>query len=446
MQILIWVIIGAVVGAGVAWLVGRAASAKATERVRGVEQQAASLAKDLSVERASGLQLRAEAERAKATLESERKSFEEQKALIAENEKQFKESFAAIASEALQKNNADFLQLAKTKLEGQQIQATKELELKKQAVESLVNPLAETLAKLQKEVHEVSGGQKDLKTETSRLVTALRTPVHRGRWGEVQLKRVVELAGMVDRCDFHEQLTFTTDEGAKQRPDMTIHLPNGREIVVDSKVAFDAFYDAMATEDETIRVAKLKQHAAQVKTHLTKLSSKSYWSQLDCTPEFVVAFLPGEVFFSAALQQDPSLIEYGAEEGVILATPTTLIALLKAVAYGWRQEQLTVHALEIQELGRQMYERLWKLVDKLDKVRERIDQSVKAFDESVGSLNHLLAPAKKFHELGAAGGEEILSIETVERSPRALPERKDQAAAQLKLKRLAAAAGDETED
>ncbi len=444
MQILMLVIIGAVVGAAVAWLLARATAAKTSERLRGVEQQAAGLAKELMNERASGLQLRAEAERAKATLESERKSFEEQKALLADSERQFKESFAALASEALQKNSTDFLQLAKTKLEGQQTQATKELELKKQAVESLVNPLAETLAKLQKEVHEVSGGQKDLKTETSRLVTALRTPVHRGRWGEVQLKRVVELAGMVDRCDFHEQLSFTTDEGAKQRPDMTIHLPNGREIVVDSKVAFDAFYDAMATEDETIRAAKLKQHAAQVKTHLQKLSSKAYWSQLVCTPEFVVAFLPGEVFFSAALQQDPSLIEYGAEEGVILATPTTLIALLKAVAYGWRQEQLTEHALQIQELGRQMYERLWKLVDKLDKVRERIDQSVKAFDESVGSLNHLLTPAKKFHELGAASGEEILSIDTVERSPRALPERKD--AAQLKLKRLAAAAGDEGEE
>lgn len=444
MQIVMWVLVGVVVGAVVAWLLASESSAKMAERLRGAEQQVVGLAKDLSSERASGLQLHAEAERAKATLEADRKSFTEQKALLAESEKQFKESFAALASEALQKNNADFLQLAKTKLEGQQTQATKELELKKQAVESLVNPLAETLAKLQKEVHEVSGGQKDLKSETSRLVTALRTPVHRGRWGEVQLKRVVELAGMVDRCDFHEQLSFTTDEGAKQRPDMTIHLPNGREIVVDSKVAFEAFYDAMATEDESIRAAKLKAHAAQVKAHLTKLSSKAYWAQLDCTPEFVVAFLPGEVFFSAALQQDPSLIEYGAEEGVILATPTTLIALLKAVAYGWRQEQLTEHALQIQELGRQMYERLWKLVDKLDKVRERIDQSVKAFDESVGSLNHVLVPAKKFHELGAASGEEILSIDTIEKSPRELPTRKDkEQATQLKLKRLAAAAGDD---
>ena len=349
-----------------------------------------------------------------------------------------------MAAEALQRNNADFLHLAKTKLEGQQLDATKELEMKKQAVDSLVSPLAETLRQLQKQVAEVSGGQKDLKTETSRLVTALRTPVHRGRWGEVQLKRVVELAGMVDRCDFHEQLSFTTDEGAKQRPDMTIHLPNGREIVVDSKVAFDAFYDAMSTEDEAIRAAKLKQHAAQVKAHLTKLSSKAYWQQLDCTPEFVVAFLPGEVFFSAALQQDPSLIEFGAEEGVILATPTTLIALLKAVAYGWRQEQLTEHALQIQELGRQMYERLWKLVDRLEEVRKKIDGSVKAFNDSVGSLNHVLVPAKKFHELGAATGEEILAIDSIGSITRELPERKEkEPVTQLKLKKLAAAAGDD---
>jgi DNA recombination protein RmuC len=281
MQNVMWVVLGTVIGGAVAWLVARASSAKTAERLRGVEVQAMGLIKELSAERAIGLQLRAEAERAKATLESERKSFEEQKGLLAEKEKEFKESFAALAADALQRNNIDFLQLAKTKLEGQQSDATKELELKKQAVESLVNPLSETLRQLQKQVAEVSGGQKDLKTETSRLVTALRTPVHRGRWGEVQLKRVVELAGMVDRCDFHEQLSFTTDEGAKQRPDMTIHLQNGREIVVDSKVAFDAFYDAMSTEDEALRAAKLKQHAAQVKAHLTKLSSKAYWQQLD---------------------------------------------------------------------------------------------------------------------------------------------------------------------
>lgn len=443
-----WVVLGIAIGGAVAWLIAQAAAAKTGERLRGSEAQAASLARELSAERSTGLQLRAEAERAKATLESERRSFEEQKTLLAETEKQFKESFSALAAEALQRNNADFLYLAKTKLEGQQSDATKELEMKKQAMDSLVSPLAETLRQLQKQVAEVSGGQKDLKTETSRLVTALRTPVHRGRWGEVQLKRVVELAGMVDRCDFHEQLSFTTDEGAKQRPDMTIHLPNGREIVVDSKVAFDAFYDAMSTEDEVLRATKLKQHAAQVKAHLTKLSSKAYWQQLDCTPEFVVAFLPGEVFFSAALQQDPSLIEYGAEEGVILATPTTLIALLKAVAYGWRQEQLTEHALQIQELGRQMYERLWKLVDRLEEVRKKIDGSVKAFNDSVGSLNHVLVPAKKFHELGAAAGEEILAIDSIGTITRELPERKEkEPVTQLKLKKLAAAAGDDvTED
>jgi DNA recombination protein RmuC len=255
----------------------------------------------------------------------------------------------------------------------------------------------------------------------------------------VQLKRVVELAGMVDRCDFHEQLSFETDDGSKQRPDMTIHLPNGREIVVDSKVAFEAFYDAMSTEDEAVRSVKLKAHAAQVKAHLVRLSSKAYWAQLDCTPEFVVAFLPGEVFYSAALQQDPGLIEFGAEKGVILATPTTLIALLKAVAYGWRQEQLTEHAMQIQDLGRQMYERLWKLVGQLEELRKRIDGSVKAFDASVGSLNNVLVPARKFHELGAASGEEILPIETIERTPRELPERKEPVT-QLKLKKLAAAA------
>jgi DNA recombination protein RmuC len=444
---LILIVVGAVIGGLIAWLIAYARSAKSDERVRAAESQTALLAGEVRAERATNIQLRSEADRARATLESERKGFEEQKRLLAETEKQFKESFAALASEALQRNNTDFLHLAKTKLEAHQSDATKDLEMKKQAVESLVNPLSETLKRLQQQVAEVSGTQKDLKSETSRLVTALRTPIHRGRWGEVQLKRVVELAGMVERCDFHEQLSFETDEGSKLRPDMTIHLPNGREIVVDSKVAFDAFYDAMSTEDEAVRTLKLKQHAAQVKAHLVRLSSKSYWQQLDCTPEFVVAFLPGEVFFSVALQQDPSLIEFGAEQGVILATPTTLIALLKAVAYGWRQEQLTEHAKQIQDLGRQMYERLWRLVERLEEVRKRIDGSVKAFNESVGSLNNVLVPAKKFHELGAASGDEILAIDTIENVTRELPERKEPVT-QLKLKKLAAAAaaGDESAD
>jgi DNA recombination protein RmuC len=445
MSNIVWLIFGVGIGAVVAWLTARASAAVTAERLRNAEAQAAAAGKELSQQRAAGAQLQMEAERAKATLESERKNFEEQKTLIADQEKQLKESFSALASDALHKNSAEFLNLAKTKLEAHTSEAGKDLELKKAAVESLVNPLSETLKQLQLQVAEVSGTQKDLKSETSRLVSALRTPVHRGRWGEVQLKRVVELAGMADHVDFHEQLSFDSENGTKQRPDMTIHLPGGREIVVDSKVAFEAFDDASAAADENMRTAKLKQHAAQVKAHLVRLSSKAYWSGLDCTPEFVVAFLPGEVFFSAALQQDPSLIEFGAEQRVILATPTTLIALLKAVAYGWRQERLTQNALEIQELGRQMYERLWRFVEKLEKVRERIDQSVKAFDESVGSLNNLLTPTNKFRELGAARGDEVLPLETIERTPRELPERKEPIV-QMKLKRLAAAAGEENGD
>jgi DNA recombination protein RmuC len=443
----VWLIIGLVggvaIGAVVAWLAARAGTAATSERLRNAEVQAAAGVNDLRAERATSAQLRVDAERAKATLESERKNFEEQRALIGEQEKQLREAFSTLASEALQKNSAEFLKLAGTKLDAQTSEAGKDIELKKAAVESLVNPLADTLKRLQQQVAEVSGTQKDLKSETSKLVSALRSPIHRGRWGEVQLKRVVELAGMVERCDFHEQLSFEADSGGKQRPDMTIHLPNGREIVVDSKVAFDAFYEAMSSEDDTIRNAKLKQHASQVKQHLSRLSSKAYWAGLDCTPEFVVAFLPGEVFFSAALQQDPSLIEFGAEQRVILATPTTLIALLKAVAYGWRQEQLTEHALQIQELGRTMYERLWRFVQKLDNVRNRIDQSVKAFDESVGTLNNLLQPANKFRELGAAVGDEILPLDTIEKTPRELPEKREPVV-QMKLKKLAAAAGEES--
>lgn len=260
---------------------------------------------------------------------------------------------------------------------------------------------------LRQQVRGLAESQERLRSETGRLASALRAPTVRGRWGEVQLRRVVELAGMVEHCDFLEQPTLDGEDG-RQRPDMVVTLPGGRRIVVDAKAPLHHYLEALEAEDPGERRDGLREHARQVRAHIARLSAKSYWSRFDDAPEFVVLFLPGEAFFSAALEQDPDLIEAGADDRVILATPTTLIALLRSVAFGWRQEQVADNARAVSELGRELHGRLVTLAGHLDGVGKNLDRAVRGYNDAVGSLeSRVLVSARRFSELGAVGDEEL---------------------------------------
>lgn len=373
-------------------------------------------------------------------LAAEQRSTQQNLQLLEESRAKLSDAFKALSSDALKSNNQAFLELAEATLERFQKSAESNLEARQKAVDQLVQPLRESLAKVDGTLGEIerarisayselTGQLKSLlethlpalHSQTANLVKALRQPTVRGRWGEIQLERVVEMAGMVEHCDFEQQASRSTEDG-RLRPDLVVKLPGGKQIVVDAKAPVEAYLRAIEAETEEQQRACLAEHARQVRDHMTALGRKAYFEQFDPTPEFVVLFLPGEVFFSAALQQDAGLIEFGVNERVIPATPTTLIALLRAVAYGWRQEALAKNAQEVADLGKQLYERVAKLSEHWANVGDRLSKAVEAYNSATGTLEaRVLVSARKFADLGAASpGVEVASIEPIERSPKKL--------------------------
>lgn len=428
------VAVGAILGFAIAWLLVRPNAAVLNSRLSLLQQELGVL----RAEAAKTAKVKSEMDRLEGTVAAERKSNEEKAALLNRMEEKLRETFQALSAEALRSNNQAFLHLAQSTLEKFQSEAKGDLELRQQAVENLVAPIGESLKKVDEQIRQMESTrdraygdltsqitslistQEKLQSETGNLVKALRSPTVRGRWGEIQLRRVVEIAGMLPYCDFVEQETVTNSSG-RFRPDLIVRLPGGKNVVVDAKTPLLAYLEAVEATDDEYRRQKLVDHANQVRTHMLQLSSKLYQEQFEPTPEFVVMFLPGETFFSAALEQDPALIERGVSQKVIPASPTTLIALLKAVAYGWNQEKLARNAHEISCLGKELHDRLRLLGAHIENVGKGLDRAVESYNKAVGSLeSRVMVSARKFVELGAPVTEEIAELGPIETTTRNL--------------------------
>jgi DNA recombination protein RmuC len=356
----------------------------------------------------------------------------------ASQEHQLREAFQSLAASTLKASTDEFLKLADQKIGNVHKEAALDLGRRQQELDSLVTPIKDTLVQVDAKLKEVERSrvddsasmksllnlvghtQQQLQLETQNLVRALRSPGVRGQWGEVQLRKVVELAGMMEHCDFDQQPTIFT-EGGRLRPDMTINLPGGRTIVVDAKAPLEAFLEAQGASEEGIRSGKLADHVRQVKDHVTKLGAKQYWDALPSSPELVVLFLPAEAIYMAALERDSALIDYGVKQNVLIASPLTLIALLRAAAFGWRQERLTMNAEEISRLGRALHESVGTMAEHLEDLRRRMDGTFSTFNKLVGSFeNNVLVKARRFRELGAGSAKEIPLVDPLETVARKL--------------------------
>ena len=430
--------IGCAIGAFIAWLNAKAQNAGAQSKFEASERQLAQASSDretLRVQLDEERQLRVAAQ---TSLSESNKRFEEQSKTLNEAQEKLVTTFRALSDEALKSNNEAFLQLARETMDRALTEAKGDLGLRQEAIRGLVKPIEDTLGRYQEELgkleknrHQVYGelkqqiasladAEEKIKVEAENLVSALRLPQVRGRWGEMTLRRVVELSGMSEHCEFEEQHSLDTEEG-QRRPDLVIQLPAGRKVVVDAKTSLDAYMDAIKLSSEQDRDKALRRHASQLRSHMSKLSSKAYWTQFPDAPEFVIMFIPGESFFSAAIRFDQTLIEDGIANRVVLATPTTIIALLRSIAYGWRQEQLAKNAQEIAQLGKELYERFQTFFEHVAKLKGSLQQSVEAFNKMCGSLDRRVLPTlKKFRELGATGQDDLPEVQSIEQTTRQL--------------------------
>lgn len=426
------ILLGAATAAAIAW------SLAAERRARDLRRTLDAGAGELAAAR-SQLAAAQQAEAGlRASLEAERRSAAEKLALLEQARASLKDSFAAVSAELLAQNNSRFLDLAREKFGELQNTAAGDLATRQQAIADLVQPLRDSLtrvdAKLQdvdkdratshavlaEQLRSLTHAQLALQSETGRLARALRSPNIRGQWGELQLRRVLEAAGMLEGSHFEIKETVHGEDG-RLTPDVVIKLPGGKNVVVDAKVALTAFLDASECDDDGLRDAKLRDHARQVKDHINRLGNKAYWTHFQPAPDIVVMFVPGEALLSAALQHDTALLEFSMAKGVMLASPLTLIALLRAIAYGWQQEKIARNAMEISELGRQLYDRIAKLAEHWESVGKSLAKAVGAYNGAVGTLEtRVLVTARRLKDKGVTAGEELPDLETIDQTPRPL--------------------------
>ncbi len=423
-------IVGLVLGALIAALLFSARHAPLAERARLALADNESLRPQLAQLSSLNAQLT-------TSLAAERATAAEKIAALTDAHTRIANEFKALSADALSRNNASFLELARETFAQLQQQSAGDLDKRQQAIDAIVKPLKESLQQVDAKIGAIENARKEaygtlseqlrslntaqllLQTEASRLSTALRSTSYAGSWGELQLRRVVEMADMLGYCDFCEQET-----SGSLRADLVVRLPGGQRIVVDAKTPLEAFRAASETTDETVRAARLAEHAQKVRGHIDALGAKNYWEQFQPAPEFVVLFLPGDQFLGAALHADSTLMDRAIAKRVLLATPSTLIALLKAAAYGWRQESVSKNAEEISTLGRQLHDRIATFTDNLDKIGRGLDTAVKGFNSAVGSFEGMLVPgARKFAELGAQGAKKLASPALVETAVREIAKR-----------------------